>query len=140
MRWFYKGLRLEPTVRLPLGRKQPRAGRLQAEVLVLVWGQLSRDTRWGPAGWESPRAGEPQRHSVASTSPLYCGPAVLFQVRLDVLLCVCLLKKVTDTQQRPGWARARRQGNRWDAHLLVRANTLRGSQHWDLPGRSGGNH
>lgn len=57
MRWFYKGLRLEPTVRLPLGRKQPRAGRLQAEVLVLVWGQLSRDARWGPAGWEPPRAG-----------------------------------------------------------------------------------
>ena len=71
---------------------------LQAEVVVQVLGRgslLGQDARPpgvpGPAPWLRCIPSREPQHSVAPTSLLCCGQAVLFQAGLGVLLHVCLL-------------------------------------------------
>lgn len=78
---------------------------LQAEVVVQVRGQgslLGQDPRPpgvpGPVPWHRCIPSREPQHSVAPTSLLCHGQAVLFQAGLGVLLHVCLLGS-TDTLQ-----------------------------------------
>lgn len=75
---------------------------LQAKVVVQVRGEgslLGQDARRpgapGPAPWRRRIPSREPQHSVAPTSPLYLGQAVLFQAGLDVLLRVCLSERGT---------------------------------------------
>lgn len=83
---------------------------LQAKVVVQVRGEgslLGQDARRpgapGPAPWRRRIPSREPQHSVAPTSPLYLGQAVLFQAGLDVLLRVCLLGSTDAFQGSQHW-------------------------------------
>lgn len=101
--------------------------------------------RGGPAAPGSaqccPRQATGACCSVAAASPPCRGQTTLFQVRLRVLLRVCLSEERADAERRPGRARG---GERRDAsetgYLLVCADKLRGPRHRDFAVRSGSEH
>ena len=83
---------------------------LQAEVVVQVLGRgslLGQDARPpgvpGPAPWLRCIPSRELQHSVAPTSLLCCGQAVLFQAGLGVLLHVCLLGSTDALQGSQQW-------------------------------------
>lgn len=82
---------------------------------------------------------EPRR-LVSPAFPLDAGQVVLFQVRLDVLLRLCLVKKVTNIQWRLGRWQERTKGGLVRRYLLVCTPTPEGPQHRDLPAPSGPEH